>query len=299
MNFETANGSGQHFEGMPKSSGEDQRVKSVLVAFGDYESRRQVSAIVARQSEAAVLECESQESCRDVLKEQRINALLMDTALPGHCAIDFCASLREERFRPPIMLFGDCREEQTAIKALDSGATDYVETPIKPPVLMARLRAHLRQHDESDFVAYRFGPFDFEPGSRLLHDREVGRKIHLTTIETRLIRQLLHQPGALRRPRGPDGRALGLLRQQDQPCHRQSRLPGASEDRAGPQGARAPDHGGQGLPPGALGRYRIRFHRRPTPPPGHPTEYCRGWPGGEWAGAAFAQAAKSPQSYLT
>ena len=196
MNFETANGTSQHFEGMPRSSGDDQRVKSVLVAFGDYESRRQVSALVARQSEAAVLECESQESCRDVLKEQRINALLMDTALPGHCAIDFCASLREERFRPPIMLFGDCREEQTAIKALDSGATDYVETPIKPPVLMARLRAHLRQHDESDFVAYRFGPFDFEPGSRLLHDREVGRKIHLTTIETRLIRQLLHQPGA-------------------------------------------------------------------------------------------------------
>lgn len=171
-------------------------VKSVLIAFGDPESRRQVSGLVARQGEAAALECDCQESCLDLLGEQRINALLMDTALPGRSAPEFCARLREQRFRPPIMLFGPCQEDRTAIEALDSGATDYMAVPIKAPVFMARLRAHLRQHDESDFVAYRFGPFDFEPGSRLLHDREAGRKIHLTAIETKLMRHLLHQPGA-------------------------------------------------------------------------------------------------------
>ena len=171
-------------------------VKRVLIAFGDPESRRQVSRWVARQGEAAALECDCQDSCKDLLGEQRINALLVDTALPGRSANEFCADLRSDRFRPPILLFGPCREDSTAIEALEAGATDYIAMPINPTVFMARLRAHLRQHDESDFVAYRFGPFDFEPGNRLLHDRELGRKIHLTAIETKLVRHLLHQPGA-------------------------------------------------------------------------------------------------------
>lgn len=171
-------------------------VKSVLVAFGDETAREQISALVERHGEAAALECASQESCREVLREQRINALLMDTALPGSSAVDFCASLRHDSFRPPILVFGPGEADETAIAALESGATDYLPMPVKAPVFMARLRAHLRQHDESDFVAYRFGPFDFEPGNRLLKDREAGRKIHLTLIETKLTRTLLQQPGA-------------------------------------------------------------------------------------------------------
>ncbi len=169
-------------------------VKRVLIAFGDDDSRRQVSRLVDRQSEASALECDCQESCKALLGEQRINALLLDTALPGRAAAAFCASLREERFRPPIILFGPSGADHTAIEALDAGATDYLAMPFSPTVFMARLRAHLRQHDESDFVAYRFGPFDFEPGNRLLYDRELGRKIHLTAIETKLVRHLLQQP---------------------------------------------------------------------------------------------------------
>lgn len=184
--------------GLPQAIGMNgsRSVKRVLIAFGDAESRRKVSGIVARQGEAAPLECDCQESCRDLLGEQRINALLLDTALPGGSATEFCAGLRDDRFRPPILLFGSCREDRTAIEALDAGATDYLAMPINPKVFVARLRAHLRQHDESDFVSYRFGPFDFEPGNRLLFDREAGRKIHLTAIETKLVRHLLHQPGA-------------------------------------------------------------------------------------------------------
>ena len=171
-------------------------VKRVLIAFGDGESRREVSRAVARQGEAAPLECDCQESCVDLLGEQRINALLIDTALPGRSAMEFCAGLRQEKFRPPIMLFGPCRQDSTTIEALEAGATDYMPMPFNQSVFMARLRAHLRHHDDSDFVSYRFGPFDFEPGNRLLFDRDASRKIHLTAIETKLVRHLLHQPGA-------------------------------------------------------------------------------------------------------
>ena len=176
--------------------------KTVMVAFGCDETRERVGELVTRQAEAGVLACASVEDCRALLAEQRVNALLLDMALPGEPGPDgdeappFCAELRGRAFRPPILLFGRCEAPGTAISALDAGATDYLQLPLKPAVFLARLRAHLRQHDESDFVAYQVGPFDFLPGDRLLLERESGRKLRLTAIETRIVRVLLQRPGS-------------------------------------------------------------------------------------------------------
>lgn len=170
--------------------------KSVLVAFEAEETRESVAELVTRWAETEALICDRAELCRAALQEQKVNAVLLDMALPGQAGFELCAELREERFRPPILLFGQCQEDRTAIAALESGATDYLCLPFNPAVFLARLRAHLRHHEESDFVVYKVGPFDFAPGDRLLLERETGRKLRLTGIETRLMRALLQQPGA-------------------------------------------------------------------------------------------------------
>ena len=170
--------------------------KSVLVAFGDPAIRQQVGEVAARRAEAAVLVCGCLRHCRECLRERRVNALLLDMSLAEDGGLSFCAVLREEGFRAPILLFDSGAADDTAIRALDTGATDYLPMPFNPDVLAARLRAHLRQHDESDFVAYRVGPFEFQPGSRVLLDRESGRKVRLTGIETQIVRFLLQQPEA-------------------------------------------------------------------------------------------------------
>ena len=171
--------------------------KSVLVAFSERETRYGLSELVTRHTGAAATECVSVGQCRDLLAEQRVNALLLDMQLPGTPVPEFCAELRSLRFRPPILVFGQCGEDGTAIAALDSGATDYLCLPFKPMVFLARLRAHLRHHDDSDFVVYKVGRYDFRPGDRWFLERDSGRKLRLTAIETRIIRHLLQQAGAV------------------------------------------------------------------------------------------------------
>ena len=73
--------------------------------------------------------------------------------------------------------------------ALTPGANDYVTKPFKFPVLLARIRAQLRQHEESEAAVFAIGGRTFKPASKLLLD-ERGRKIRLTETETSILNYL-------------------------------------------------------------------------------------------------------------
>ncbi|MEO1459671.1 MAG: response regulator transcription factor, partial [Pseudomonadota bacterium] len=77
---------------------------------------------------------------------------------------------------------------------LDSGANDYVTKPFKFPVLLARIRAQLRQHEQSEDAVFAIGPYSFRPGSKMLTD-ESERKIRLTEKETNILKFLYRAGG--------------------------------------------------------------------------------------------------------
>ena len=77
-----------------------------------------------------------------------------------------------------------------AILGLDAGANDYVTKPFKIKVLMARLRAQIRQHEQSEYVVFRIGPYTFRPGAKMLLDNETNKKVRLTDKETAIIKYL-------------------------------------------------------------------------------------------------------------
>jgi DNA-binding response OmpR family regulator len=76
-----------------------------------------------------------------------------------------------------------------AVLGLDSGANDYVTKPFKFAVLLARIRAHLRQHEASEDAVFQIGPYSFKPGAKLLVN-EKGSKLKLTEKETAILRFL-------------------------------------------------------------------------------------------------------------
>ena len=61
--------------------------------------------------------------------------------------------------------------------------------PFKLGVLLARIRAQLRQHEQSEDAVFTIGPYTFKPAAKLLLDGD-GSKIRLTEKETSILKYL-------------------------------------------------------------------------------------------------------------
>ena len=72
---------------------------------------------------------------------------------------------------------------------IEAGANDYVTKPFRFAVLLARIRAQLRQHEQSEDATFAVGPYTFKPSQKLLID-ERGGKIRLTEKEAAIIKYL-------------------------------------------------------------------------------------------------------------
>ena len=70
--------------------------------------------------------------------------VILDLMLPGLSGLEVCRLLRA-RSAVPILVLSARGEEQTKVRALDTGADDYLTKPFGMDELLARLRALLRQ----------------------------------------------------------------------------------------------------------------------------------------------------------
>ena len=87
------------------------------------------------------------EQARPLLAQQQPDLILLDWMLPGVSGVDYARRLRNDpdtRDIPIIMLTARA-EEGDKIRALDTGADDYVTKPFSTRELLARIRAVLRR----------------------------------------------------------------------------------------------------------------------------------------------------------
>jgi DNA-binding response OmpR family regulator len=71
--------------------------------------------------------------------------VLLDLGLPDLDGVQVCRRLRAELPTAPIVIVTARDDDIDVVVGLDAGATDYVVKPFTMPVLLARVRAHLRQ----------------------------------------------------------------------------------------------------------------------------------------------------------
>jgi DNA-binding response OmpR family regulator len=97
--------------------------------------------------------------------------------------------LRKNGFRGPVIMLTGHDSDADTILGLESGANDYTTKPFRFPVLLARIRAQLRQHEVSADARFTIGPYTFRPLSKLLLNTN-GKKVRLTEKETAVLRHL-------------------------------------------------------------------------------------------------------------
>jgi DNA-binding response OmpR family regulator len=102
---------------------------------------------------------------------------------------ELCRLMRKQGVRCPIIMLTGHTTDSDQILGLDAGANDYVAKPFKLPVLLARIRAQLRQHEQSEDAVFAVGPYTFKPAAKMLLD-ERERKIRLTEKETNILKYL-------------------------------------------------------------------------------------------------------------
>src|SRR5579872_3566208 len=101
---------------------------------------------------------------------QPAEAVLLDVGLPDMDGRELCRLLRRSGVRAPILMLTGADSDADAILGLDSGANDYITKPFRLSVLLARLRAQLRQHEQSEDAVFTIGPYSFRPSAKLLVD---------------------------------------------------------------------------------------------------------------------------------
>ena len=125
----------------------------------------------------------------EMLKDRYFDVFLLDVGLPDMDGRDLCRLMRRNGVKSPIIMLTGKASEADTILGLDSGADDYVTKPFKLGVLMARLRAQLRQHELSEEAVFAIGPYRFQPAHKVLLD-ENKNQIRLTDMEVAILKNL-------------------------------------------------------------------------------------------------------------
>ncbi|MEZ5877268.1 MAG: response regulator transcription factor [Tepidamorphaceae bacterium] len=128
-------------------------------------------------------------ACINLAKSERIDLLILDVGLPDMDGREACRILRKNGFAAPIIMLTGHDTDSDTILGLDAGANDYVTKPFRFAVLLARIRAQLRQHEQSEDAVFTIGQYTFRPSQKLL-SKEDGGKIRLTEKETAILKYL-------------------------------------------------------------------------------------------------------------
>ncbi|MFO1081591.1 MAG: response regulator transcription factor [Reyranellaceae bacterium] len=144
--------------------------------------------------EYRVVEATTGGEALSALRHHRPDLVLLDLGLPD---IDGLALI--ERIRQlspvPIVVLSSRGDEQAKVKALDSGADDYVTKPFGAEELMARLRAALRHRLQQQGAERRFasGGLEVDLVRRLV--RCAGHDVRLSPKEYDILEQLAIHAG--------------------------------------------------------------------------------------------------------
>jgi DNA-binding response OmpR family regulator len=122
-------------------------------------------------------------------KNGHVDLVIMDVGLPDLDGREAVRILRKNGFKAPIIMLTGHDTDSDTILGLESGANDYVVKPFRFAVLLARIRAQLRQHEASEDAVFTIGPYTFRPSSKLLINPK-GNKVRLTEKETAILRYL-------------------------------------------------------------------------------------------------------------
>ncbi len=164
--------------------------KKILLVDDDAALRNSLAEQLHLHEEFATTEAETASEALEVVKNTYFDCILLDVGLPDMDGRDLCRLMRRNGVRSPIIMLTGVDTDADAILGLDSGANDYVTKPFRLGLLLARLRAQLRQFEQSEDAVFTIGPYTFRPSAKLMVDEEKDQKVRLTEKETAILKYL-------------------------------------------------------------------------------------------------------------
>ncbi len=163
--------------------------RTILIVDDDEDLRTTLVEQLALYEEFQILQEAQATSGIQTARSSIIDLLIMDVGLPDMDGREAVKLLRKGGFKAPIIMLTGQDTDSDTILGLEAGANDYVTKPFRFAVLLARIRAQLRQHEQSEDATFVVGPYTFKPSQKLLLD-EKGSKIRLTEKESAIIKYL-------------------------------------------------------------------------------------------------------------
>jgi len=165
------------------------QLRKILLVDDDDDLREALSEQLVMTEDFDVFEAANGAEAMSRAKEGLYDLVILDVGLPDTDGRELCRVLRKQGLKSPVLMLTGHDSDADTILGLDAGANDYVSKPFKFPVLLARIRAQLRQHEQSEDAVFQLGPYTFKPSMKLLVTED-ERKIRLTEKETNILKYL-------------------------------------------------------------------------------------------------------------
>jgi DNA-binding response OmpR family regulator len=162
--------------------------RALILIVADQTTAASIAEQLARTTEFDAMSCETGMLACELVERQPVDAIVIDQAMPDFDGRELCRLMRGNGIRCPIIMVSATDSDSDLILCLESGANDYLSKPLRFPVFLARLRAHLRGQEQcSEFATFAVGQYRFIPGIRKLLAAD-GAEIRLTEKESSILK---------------------------------------------------------------------------------------------------------------
>jgi len=124
---------------------ENAAARRVVHVIDDDEGLRESLAFLLRSAELEVRSFDSAKAFLDVLPDAALGCVITDVRMPDMSGIELLRRLKELKIGVPVIVITGHGDIALAVEAMKIGAADFFEKPFDDDLLVASVRAALRQ----------------------------------------------------------------------------------------------------------------------------------------------------------
>ena len=139
--------------------------RSILIVEDDETLREMLAEQLANDHGFAVVTAGTLNAAEKAIDAEgaSFDAVILDLGMPDGNGRDYCVELRRQGHNMPVIMLTGSFSESDVVRGLGSGANDYIAKPFRINELLARLRAQLREYENSEDATFAVGPYVLHP----------------------------------------------------------------------------------------------------------------------------------------
>jgi len=135
----------------------DQTGKQVILIVDDSPDDIALISKVLRETYQVRVATNGKDALHIVFSANPPDLILLDVMMPGMDGYEVCRELKSDPQTSdiPVIFLTSKTEVADEERGFEAGAVDYIIKPLSPPILLARVRTHLRLKRVTDYLKSR------------------------------------------------------------------------------------------------------------------------------------------------